>query len=76
MFDKIPEKQKKQFYLYSFLYLPIGVILGLLSLILLVKLVDIELDIGAYFFAILVVILASIYSVISYYQKISKNGKK
>ncbi len=76
MLNKISEKQKRQFYLYSLLYLPIGVMLGLLALIFIIKIIDIELDIGAYLFAILVVILASIYSVISFYKKISKNSDK
>jgi hypothetical protein len=71
MLKYIPEYQKKRFLLNSFVYLRIGVAIGIFVSLILARLFDITPTLGEVIFISTVISLACVISIINFYHKLS-----
>jgi hypothetical protein len=73
MFSKIPKQDRKRFVIYSFIYLPIGLIVGFSIGTMLVKFIGFKITLGGFLFVFSFVTLAAILSAVNFYRKLTNN---
>jgi len=71
MLNRIPKNQKIRFLLNSFVYLPIGVAIGIFMSLALARLFDVSPTLGELIFISTVISLACVISTINFYRKLS-----
>ena len=71
MFSKISKQDRKRFVIYSFIYLPIGVIVAFSIGTMLVKFIGFRITLGGFVFSF--VILVTILSAVNFYRKLTNN---
>ncbi len=75
MFDELSKDDRKKFYWYLFVSMPLGIMIGLILSFLLAHLINFHASLGLKFVLALTVIAIYIYGAFNYYRWI-KNGKK
>ena len=72
MWEKLPKKHRRNFTLVSFVYVPIGLALGLAIIFLITKFVFPETSIGAAIFTVISTVFICAILVFTYYRQLVK----
>ena len=70
MFEKLPERHRKEFIRQTFIYMPIGLLFGIIGAFFLIRFIGFEITLGGAIFAIICMVLTVVWSLLRYYRKL------